>query len=191
MSWSSRTGGLAGLFAAGLIALSTLLDATAPSGAYRAVVLVAFLAVIGAVAGIHAAHRGRPRYGWVGAVAAAVTSAGYAIVAAVTVIGIFRDAGSLVGVRTAGAILVLAGSAVLGVVVMVTRLLPWWCGVLLVVAFPLGDLANDVFPTAENLLLALLWGSVGLALLSVVPRSARMQAPGSGGVVTQPSTTTG
>jgi hypothetical protein len=63
MSWSPRTGGLAGLFAAGLIALSALLDAPAPGGVYRAVVLVAFLAVIGAVAGIHAAHRGRPATG--------------------------------------------------------------------------------------------------------------------------------
>ncbi len=117
-----------------------------------------------------------------------MTSTGYAIVAAVSAIGGFRDAGSLLGVRTTGAVLVLVGSAVLGVVVMVARLLPWWCGVLLVVAFPLGDLTNDVFPAAENLLLALLWGSVGLALLSVVPRSARMRAPGSGGGVAQRST---
>jgi hypothetical protein len=36
--------------------------------------------------------------------------------------------------------------------------------VLLIVAFPLGDVANALFPVAENVLLALLWGSVGLAL---------------------------
>jgi hypothetical protein len=191
MAWSPRTGGLAGLFAAGLIALSALLDVTGPVEVYRAVALVAFLAVIGAVAGIHAAHRGRPRYGWVGTVAAAVTSTGYAVVAGVIAIDMVRDADGLLGVRTAGAVLVLAGSAVLGVVVMVARLLPWWCGVLLVVAFPLGDLADDVFPTAENLLLALLWASVGTALLSRAAHPARTTGQAPGGAITQRSTLTG
>jgi hypothetical protein len=37
---------------------------------------------------------------------------------------------------------------------------------LLIVAFSLGDVANAIFSSAENLLLALLWGSVGFALLS-------------------------
>jgi hypothetical protein len=37
-------------------------------------------------------------------------------------------------------------------------LLPWWCGVLLIVTFPLGHFANALFSSAENLLLALLWG---------------------------------
>ena len=51
-------------------------------------------------------------------------------------------------------------------IIIRARLLPWWCGVLLIVAFPLGDVANAIFSSAENLLLALLWGSVGAALLS-------------------------
>ena len=32
--------------------------------------------------------------------------------------------------------------------------------------FPLGHFANAIFGAAENLLLALLWGSMGIALLS-------------------------
>jgi hypothetical protein len=44
--------------------------------------------------------------------------------------------------------------------------LPWWCGVLLIVAFPLGHFANAIFGAVENMLLALLWGSVGIALLT-------------------------
>src|SRR5512133_873532 len=35
-----------------------------------------------------------------------------------------------------------------------------------IVALPLGDVANSIFSAAENLLLALLWGSVGVALLA-------------------------
>jgi hypothetical protein len=60
---------------------------------------------------------------------------------------------------------VLVGSALLGVIIIRARLLPWWCGVLLIVTFPLGHFANALFSSAENLLLALLWGSIGIALL--------------------------
>ena len=70
----------------------------------------------------------------------------------------------------------LVGSALLGVIIIRARLLPWWCGVLLIVTFPLGHFANSLFSSAENLLMALLWTSVGVALLrrqevnEVVPR---------------------
>ena len=37
---------------------------------------------------------------------------------------------------------------------------------LLIIAFPLGDVANAILSSAENLLLALLWGSMGIVLLS-------------------------
>ena len=49
---------------------------------------------------------------------------------------------------------------------LITRALPWWCGVLLIVAFPLGDVVNQMFRGSEGLLLALLWGTVGVALLA-------------------------
>lgn len=180
MSWSPRTGGFAGLSAAGLLVLSAVLYAISPVDGepdtwrvYQTVVLAAYLAVLGAIAGIHAAHRGRRRYGWVGTAAAWGASAGYAVVAAVSAIGMVRDVDSLFGVRVTGAALVLVGSAVLGVVVLVARVLPRWCGVLLIVAFPLGDVADAVFPTGEGLVLAVLWGSVGVALLSLAPDSRR------------------
>ena len=70
-------------------------------------------------------------------------------------------------VRIGGAGLVLIGSALLGVIILRARLLPWWCGVLLIVALPLGDVANEIFSSAENLLLALLWGSIGFGLLAL------------------------
>jgi hypothetical protein len=37
---------------------------------------------------------------------------------------------------------------------------------MLIVAFPLGAVANAIFSSAEALLLALLWASMGVALLS-------------------------
>jgi hypothetical protein len=73
---------------------------------------------------------------------------------------------SFLTVRLAGAGVLLVGSVLLGVIILRARLLPWWCGVLLIVAFPLGHFTNAIFGAAENLLLTLLWGSMGFALLS-------------------------
>jgi hypothetical protein len=175
-----KSGGAAGLLAGGLFALSAVLFAIAPlegivdTGGeylYQTVVVVAFLCAIIAILGVHAAHRGRTGYGGVGTAGVVLAIAGYAIVAAVTAIGMIRDVEYLLTVRFAGAGLVLAGSALLGVAVLIARLMPWWCGVLLIVAFPLGDFANVLFPTAENVLLALLWGSIGYTLLALPDRA--------------------
>jgi hypothetical protein len=94
-----------------------------------------------------------------------LTIAGYAIIAVMTVISMVQGQRSLLPIRLTGAGLVLVGSALLGVIIIRARLLPWWCGVLLIVTFPLGHFANALFSSAENLLMALLWGSVGVALL--------------------------
>jgi hypothetical protein len=171
-----RFSGAAGLLAGGLFALSAVLYAIAPlegivdTGGeylYQSDVVVAFLCAIIALLGVHAAHHRRTGYGWVGSVGVVLAIAGYAIIAAVTAIGMIRDVEYLLTVRVAGAVLVLAGSALLGVAVLIARVLPWWCGLLLIVAFPLGDVANALFPAAENLLLALLWGSTGYALVAL------------------------
>jgi hypothetical protein len=94
-----------------------------------------------------------------------LTIAGYAIITVTTVISMVQGQRSLLPVRLTGAGMVLVGSALLGVIIIRARLLPWWCGVLLIVTFPLGHFANALFSSAENLLMALLWGSVGVALL--------------------------
>ena len=72
----------------------------------------------------------------------------------------------LVEVRLIAALNLLVGSALLGVLVLITRVVPWWCGVLLIIAFPLGDVVDAAFPGGEGILLALLWGTVGAALLA-------------------------
>ena len=129
------------------------------------VVLDAYIAVIVTVLGIHALHSGTSRYGRLGTTGAVLTIAGYVIIAAMTVISMVQGQRSLLPVRLTGAGLVLVGSALLGVILIRARLLPWWCGVLLIVTFPLGHYANALFSSAENLLMALLWTSVGVALL--------------------------
>jgi hypothetical protein len=49
-------------------------------------------------------------------------------------------------VRLGFAVVILVGSAILGVVVLRMHLLPWWCGALLIVAFPVGHFANALSP---------------------------------------------
>jgi len=170
-----RWGGIAGIAAAALLIVSAIVNQLSPiqrtydsaaSYLYLGVAVAAYIAVIIAVVGIHALHSGRPRYGRLGTTGAVLTIAGYLIIAVVTMISIAQGRASLINIRLGGGLVLLIGSALLGVIILRARLLPWWCGVLLIVAFPLGDVANEIFGSAENLLLALLWGSVGVALLA-------------------------
>ena len=175
MSSKIKSGGIAGVAAAGLLILSAIIYLLNPvqrtydsasSYLYLGVTLAAYIAVIVAVLGIHALHSGTPRYGRLGTTGTVLTIAGYAIIAVMTVISMVQGYASFLTVRLAGAGVLLVGSVLLGVIILRARLLPWWCGVLLIVAFPLGHFANAIFGAAENLLLALLWGSMGVALLS-------------------------
>jgi Co/Zn/Cd efflux system component len=175
MSSKVKWGGIAGLVAAAFLIVSGILTQmsaleqtfdSAASYLFRGIVVAADIAIIVALLGIHALHRGTPRYGRLGTTGTALTIAGYAIIAVVTVISMVLGQASLLAIRLPGAGLLIIGSVLLGVIIIRARLLPWWCGVLLVVAFPLGDVANAIFRSAESLLLALLWGSMGVALLS-------------------------
>ena len=175
MSSRIKWGGIAGIAAAALFIVSAMLDQLSPlqrtydsaaSYLYLGVVVTAYIAVIIAVLGIHALHSGRPRYGRLGTTGTVLTIAGYLIMIVVRMISIAAGRESLGTVRLGGGLAVLIGSVLLGVIILRARMLPWWCGVLLIVAFPLGDVANAIFSAAENLLLALLWGSVGVALLA-------------------------
>ena len=174
MSSMVKWGGIAGVVAAALLILSAILYQLNPvqrtydsaSYLYLGVGLAAYIAIIVAVLGIHALHSGTPRYGRLGATGTVLTIAGYAFIAVMTVISMVQGYASFLNVRLAGAGVLLVGTVLLGVIILRARLLPWWCGLLLIVAFPLGHFANAIFGAAENLLLALLWGSMGIALLS-------------------------
>ena len=175
MSSRIKWGGIAGIAAAALFIVSAILEQLSPlqriydsvaSYLYLGVVVAAYIAVIVAVLGIHALHSGRPRYGRLGTTGTVLTIAGYLIMIVVRMISMVAGRESLGNVRIGAGLAVLIGSVLLGVIILRARILPWWCGVLLIVAFPLGDVANAIFSAAENFLLALLWGSVGVALLA-------------------------
>ena len=131
---------------------------------YQVVSVLAFGAIIGAILCLDAWQRPYPGYGRVGHIGSILASLGYAIVLLVVIINIALGGWHLTPVRIVGAVTLLVGSALLGVATLRARKMPWWCGVLLIVAFPIGDIVDGMFAGGEAIMLALLWGSVGAAL---------------------------
>ncbi len=63
--------------------------------------------------------------------------------------------------------MVLGGSILLGAMTLYARVLPWWCGVLLIVGFPLGAVLEEIVAQgSENIVFAVVWGLIGYALMS-------------------------
>ena len=169
-----KLGGLAGILAAALFLITAAIDQIAPVDvvydspneyAHLAVSTAAFLAVVVAVVGVWALKSRTGRLRRLATVAAWLVGVGYGLVALLNIVNLLVGGRSLNNVRLGFALVMLIGSVILGVVILVTRVLPWWCGVLMIIAFPLGHFANALFPSAENILYVLLWGSVGVALL--------------------------
>jgi hypothetical protein len=169
-----RWGGLAGVFAAVMFVVSFIIYQLAPvqrtydsSSDYlhQVVVLVAYAGVLVAILGLHALQSPSRRYGQLGAVGSLLTFIGYSIVFVVSAISTLQGGQTLLTVRLVGGVAALVGSILLGAMTIRARVVPWWCGVLLIVAFPLGDFSNAVVRDGEAILMGLLWGSVGYALL--------------------------
>ena len=168
-----RWGGVAGVVAAGMWVLSfILIQLTSRPRVFESfsdylievVLLVGYAGTMGAIVGLHALQSQSGRYGRLGTVGSLLTFIGYAIVFVVTTSSILQGGQALLTVRLTGGIAVLVGSILLGAITLYARVVPWWCGVLLIVAFPLGDFSNAIIRGGEGVLLGLLWGSVAYAL---------------------------
>ena len=84
-----------------------------------------------------------------------LTFVGYAIVLVSVHLTKLAGVEPILSVRLVGGVLVLVGSILLGAMTLYTRVLPRWCGVLLIVGFPLGDFLENVAQGSENIVLAL------------------------------------
>ncbi|MCW2804572.1 MAG: hypothetical protein JWN06_2789 [Propionibacteriaceae bacterium] len=131
--------------------LSTVLDHIAPVQSvyesstdylYQLITLLAFVGAMVAVVGTRALQQRTGRFLRLGAVGTVLTLVGYGVVVVINALSMIRGERSLVNLRIAGAT------------------------ALLIVALPLGDISNAVFRGGEGILLGLLWGSVGFALLA-------------------------
>jgi hypothetical protein len=169
-----RWGGVAGVVAAAMWVLSfILIQLTSLPRVFESfsdylievILLVGYVGTIGAIVGLHALQSQSERYGRLGALGSLLTSIGYAIVFVATTGSILQGGQALLTVRLTGGVAVLLGSVLLGAITLYARVVPWWCGVLLIVAFPLGDFSNAIVRGGEGVLLGLLWGSIAYALL--------------------------
>ena len=97
-----------------------------------------------------------------------ITFIGYALIVAVAAVTLLVGGEALFSVRLIGALAVLIGSVLLGAMTLRARVLPWWCGVLLIVGFLLGDVLDDIVASgSEGIVFRIVWGLVGYALLSL------------------------
>jgi hypothetical protein len=170
-----RWGGLAAAASSVMFVVSGILTLIAPQGAassfgayvLEVVIVVAFALVMIAIAGLHAAQNRSGRYGRLGAAGALLTFVGYAIVLVAAHISSLAGGDPVITVRLVGGLVVLIGSILLGAMTIRARILPWWCGALLIVGFPLGDVLEGVVGAgSENIVLVMVWGSIGYVLLS-------------------------
>src|SRR5918995_1048608 len=172
-----RWGGWAGLVAAVLFMLAGILILIAPPqeavfssfGDFltEVILVVAFALTLVAIAGLHALQSESGRYGRLGVAGSLITFIGYALIVVVAAVSILVGGEALFAVRLLGALAVLIGSVLLGAMTLRARVLPWWCGVLLIVGFPLGDALDEIVASgSEGVVFGIVWGLVGYALLS-------------------------
>jgi hypothetical protein len=170
-----RWGGLAGVAAGVTFALSGILNLIAPPMSdpspfigylIEVVIVIAFALTLVAIAGVHAVQSQSGRYGLLGAAGALLTFVGYVIVLVTVLLTTLAAGQPFYAVPLAGGLVVLVGSILLGAMTLYARVLRWWCGVLLIVGFPLGEFLDNVAPGIENIVLAIVWGLMGYALLS-------------------------
>ena len=129
---------------------------------------VALLSTLVAIAGLHAAHR--EHHGWAVAVGSSVALLGHAIMLYATIETAFSGTSKEqpLFLLDTGLFVALIGMALLGLATLFARALPRWCGLALIVGYPLpvffGIGYNAWAP--YGWVGAILWAALGYVLLS-------------------------
>jgi hypothetical protein len=125
--------------------------------------VVALLGTLGAIAGLHVLHQ--DRYGRLGVAGSLTAFVGTALLLVAAVVTALAGREAFGTVFLIGFLVTLVGLVLLGVAVLHARVLPSWCGVLLIAGFPLSAIL-DVLANVGGELLGVVWTLVGYALLS-------------------------
>jgi hypothetical protein len=166
---------LAGVAAGVMFGLSGIFGFIAPPhgalgsfGDYliEVVVVLAFALTLVAIAGLHAVQSRSGRYGWLGAAGSLLAFVGYAAVLVAAHVTALAGGEPIYTVRLGGGLAVLVGSMLLGAMTIRAGVLPWWCGVLLIVGFPLTVPLDVAIRGAGGIALGIVWALVGYALMS-------------------------
>jgi hypothetical protein len=184
-----RWGGLAGILAGVAWAVSGIVHfalvypeaGTGPTGSLSDYLIesahaVAEAGMLGALLGLRA--RQTPAYGRLGMAGFVLALLGSALLCAITVIAIIS--GDALGEAVLGTIFIsgvlgwLVGFPLLGIATLRARVLPRWCGVLLLAYFPLFGFLLASYGWG-GIALGLLWGALGYVLWSWRGTAAEQQ----------------
>jgi hypothetical protein len=101
----------------------------------KVILVVALALTLGAIVGLDALQSGR--YGPLGTASSSSTFLGYSLIVIETIVTVLTGSESLYSVRLIGGAAVLIDSILVGAMTLLTWVPPWWCGVLIIVGFPL------------------------------------------------------
>ena len=152
-----RLGGLASMLAGAMFLVDEILGLMNPAPYLDVMFVVAMLLMLAGMMGFHALQQGNyGRLGWVGF---------YAVVVGVLalVLGLvllLSGSTALLWLLPVATLAVLVGFALYGVATLQARVLPRWCGVALIVAFP----AAIALGTYAYFWLGLVWLALGYVL---------------------------
>ncbi len=175
-----RWGGLAGVVAGVTYLLTGIINLFAPQRPVfvsfsdyliELLFVVGLLGTLGAIAGLHYLQRGR--YGRTGTAGSLTAFVGFALLLVAATATLVTGREALDAVFPVGSLASLVGLVLSGSATLRARVLPRWCGVLLIAGYPLTVLFDIFTGGAGGILLGIVWALVGYALLSNTSASAQ------------------
>jgi hypothetical protein len=172
MKISVRDGGIAGIVAGlgyivqaimGWIRPQTEIFSSTSDYILEVVFIVALLATIVALIGLHAFSRNR--YGKAGMAGFWLTVIGTGLMAVSAVATLFAGQNSLGLFFICGMVLAMVGYITLGIMMMRTKFLPLWIGLALLIGFPVDVSISSLSGLSSGILFGLAWLGVGYYLL--------------------------
>lgn len=168
MKVSTRNGGFAGMVAGlgyivqavmGLIKPQTEVFSGASDYALEVVFIIALLATILGLMGLHSLAQNR--YGRAGTIGFWLGVIGTGLMTISAIATLFAGANSLGFAFLGGALLALIGYIILGIMTLRGKILPSWCGLALILGFPLSVFLSTF---GGGILFGLTWLGVGFVL---------------------------
>jgi hypothetical protein len=175
-----RWGGLAGVVAGVAYLLTGIINLFAPQSPVfisfsdyliEILFVVGLVGTLGAIAGLH--NLQRERYGRTGAAGSLTAFVGFALLLVAAVATLLAGGEALDGFFPVGSLTALVGLALLGSASLRARVLPRWCGLVLIAGYPLTVVFDIATGGAGGILLGIVWALVGYALLSNTGASAQ------------------
>jgi hypothetical protein len=175
-----RWGGLAGVIAGVAYLLTGIINLFAPQSPVfisfsdyliEILFIVGLVGTLGAIAGLDFLQR--ERYGRTGAAGSLTAFVGFGLLLVAAVATLLAGGEALDGFFPVGSLAALVGLALLGSATLRARVLPRWCGLVLIAGYPLTVVIDIATGGAGGILLGIVWALVGYALLSNTGASAQ------------------